>query len=278
MSPGTSWVGGSIDIARGLEVPVGKTVTITTEWPAIEAWHGVVDGLAAMPIERRWSRVGWGEGWPFGKGHAPLGTNGRFEIMLPAGEALPTGWRLWWGAQAVPAQLDLVDAGQRSFVVQASSAVRWVPIRVQSPSRWLLLVGGSAKDVMPLSFAGRDNEYPLPVAAGQAVHGAVTTGAWGASSRTIAWWSVVDGVDALQIVPAAGRTLEIRPRAAKRHRAVALVGPNGQRDWGCELETDQARRLFVPEGTRGLAVFDGNDVVGTLREIPLGSNDVVVID
>lgn len=268
--------GRRLDIARR-EVTPGQTVTITTEWPAIEVWHGVVEGLAARPVERRWNRASWGEGWPFGKGLVPLGAKDHFEFVLLAGETLPSDWRLWWGSQAVPAQLD-VDAGQRRFVVREQSAVRWVPIRVQSPARWSLLVGGSAKDVMPLAFARRDNEYPLPVAAGQAVHGAVTTGAWGASSRTIAWWSVVDGVDALQIVPAAGRTLEVRPRAAKRHRAVALVGPNGQRDWGCELETDQARRLFVPEGTRGLAVFEGNDVVGTLREIPLGSDDVVVID
>jgi hypothetical protein len=82
----------------------------------------------------------------------------------------------------------------------------------------------------------------------------------------------------VRVRPAAGRWLELRPVAARANRAAVLVGPHGQRDMGCDLSALAPVRVWAPDGTRGVAVFDGYSMAQTRREIALGSGDLVIVD
>ncbi|HZN41211.1 MAG TPA: hypothetical protein VFD82_20565 [Planctomycetota bacterium] len=279
LAPGTYTVSWSafdrgLPIARECQVRAGESLDVDAEWPQLQLWSGSVLGFDELPPDRRWTRVSWGEGGLFGTGYCPIFKTSEFRRALLPGETLDGTWQLYWDLFAVPARAEVVDAPQHRFVVRAAAEVRWVSLRVEIEGPWRALVAGPRE--FPLRQLSHDNQYPIPVARGQVVNG-VISGA-GRHPRTLAWWTITDGVDELRLRPAGGRTIELRPVAACANRGVVLIGPGGQRDLGYDIHSAEPLRVFAPDGTRAIAVFDGHNLKGTLREIPLGASDVVVID
>jgi hypothetical protein len=256
-----------IAIANGCAVRTDFPVTITAEWPAIESWTGEVAGLAEMPADRRWMFVTHGEGPPFGTRRKSLHREARFQVLVAAGEGLDPTWRLSRGNQSVAARVDQVDPIGRRFVVRPAGKVRWVPFQVDADPPWLVRTGCDAQP-----FCGHSSQHPFAITQGDTVHGVLVTALFGGQQRTLAWWSITDGVDELTLRPAPGRTIELRA-ADTRSRRVALVGPHGQRDFGHYLAHGWPLLVWVPDGTRAIAVRDDS---GAWRELPVA--DVVVID
>jgi hypothetical protein len=278
LAPGTYTVSWSafdrgLPIARECQVRAGESLDVDAEWPQLQLWSGSVLGFDELPPDRRWTRVSWGEGGLFGTGYQPIFKTSEFQRALLPGETLDGTWQLYWDLFAVLARAEVVDATQHRFVVRAAAEVRWVSLRVEFEGPWRALVAGPREFV--LRQLTHDNQYPIPVARGQVMHGALCGGP---RLRTLAWWTIADGVDELRVRAAGGRTIELRPLAACARRGAVLLGPGGQRDLGYDLESAEPLRVFAPDGTRAVAVFDCNNQKGTLREIPLGASDVVVID
>jgi hypothetical protein len=210
----------------------------------------------------------------FGRGYCPIYKTSEFQRALLPDETLDETWKLYWAMFTVPARAEVVDATQRRFVVRPVAEVRWVSLRVETDGPWIAMAAEPRE--FPMRQLSHDNQYPIPVARAQVVHGVLMRS--GPHPRTLAWWTIADGVDELRVRPAGGRTIELRPVAAYANRGVVLIGPGGQRDLGYNLYSAEPLRVFAPDGTRAVAVFDGNNLKGTLREIPLGASDVVVID
>jgi hypothetical protein len=278
--------GHTAPIAAAVAVRGGETVDVAATWPQVAIWTGDVAGFTDLPRERRWSRVTWGEGKGigiFGRGHHVLAgkDDARFEIALADGAELDPTWRLYWGGSQVLARCDVVDARVRRFVVSPVGAVRWVSVAVDAPAPWWLGFASAGTGRPPLPAMSHDNRYAFPVAAGQRLPGCLLEGSFqegGGGMRTLAWWQLGDGDDVLRVRPAGGRMVELRPRTAHADRGAALVGPHGQWDMGRDLSAAAAVSVWVPDGTRGVVVFDGNDAAATAREFPLGAGDAVVID
>jgi hypothetical protein len=249
---------------------------LQVEWIDVQLWHGEIAGYEQMPSDRRWHRIAWGEGALFGADHTRPSAKGRFERLMSSGQRFDATWRLFWGLTEVPAVVRLLDEAQRRFVVEPSGAVRWVTMRVEAEPPWLLWQFASAH--APRCIGRHDTRPAIPVALGQSVHGALLRPLPGTEQRTLAWWTITAGVDEVTVWPANGRQIELRPAAACENRGVLLVGPNGQWDAGFELSAATPRSLFVPDGTRAIAVFDGNHIEATLRELPVPATDFLVID
>ena len=270
-------------IARDLRVASGATHELTAEWPVAHRWTGEVEKFAAMPLERRWHRISWGDGPSlFGRGMRRLGDDGRFELFLFAEDTLDPVWRLFWGLTTVPAQAEVADPGRHHLVVRPLVEVRWVNVIVDAKPPWMVFVWSTLQPrLRPGSW--HNEQRPIPVLAGEVRHGGLLRG-----DELLAWFRIDAQGDSVHVQPAGGRTIELRPRAACGNRMVCLVGPGGQWDMGHELSSSSPLRVFAPDGTVGIAVFDGNRQEeptreglkpgGAVREIPLGTDDVIVID
>jgi hypothetical protein len=270
-------------IAQGLRVASSATHELTAEWPVAHRWTVEVEKFAAMPPERRWHRVSWGEGpFMFGRGQARLGDDGRFELLLFADETLDPVWNLFWGMTTVPAQADVADPVRHHLVVRPIADVRWVNVVVDAKPPWMVFVWSThAPRCRPGSW--HNEQRPIPVPTGEVRHGGLLRG-----DELLAWFRIDAQGDTVHVQPAGGRTIELRPRAASANRTVCLVGPGGQRDTGHDLSSSSPLRVFVPDGTVGIAVFDanrqeegareGSNPGAAVREIPLGTDDVIVID
>jgi len=276
--------GRTVPIAGPLAVRSGETVDVDVTWPQLAIWTGDVAGFTELPRERRWGRVTWGDGGDsglFGRGHHVLAgkKDARFELALFDGEALDPTWRLYWGVAPVLARCDIVDAAERRFVVSPAGAVRWVTFAVEAQAPWTLAFATGAVGRPPFPAMRHDNRYALPIAAGQRLPGCLLGGPYDPNGMpTLAWFMVGDGDDQVRIRPAGGRSVELRPRTACANRGAALVGPHGQWSMGHVFEAATPVSVWVPDGTRGVVVFDGNDAARTAREFPLGAGDFVVID
>jgi hypothetical protein len=266
--------GGNAPIASGLVLRPAEHRTLDVVWPRYALWAGEVAGMDALPAERKWSRVAWGSE---ADAHV-LADKPRFARCLLDGQQLDHRWQLFWGMHAVPARLAAVDGEARTFVVAPAREVRWVDLRADAEPPWVVLVARTDRPSQHFPFSTHADRRPLPVARGTAVHGSLQTGGFGEHGRTAAWWSITDGVDALVVRGDGGRTVELRPVAAAPRRAAVPVGPHGQWGAGVDLSAAAPRTLHVPDGTRSIAVFDGDRPRESAREIPLAASDVVTID
>ncbi|HEX6810102.1 MAG TPA: hypothetical protein VF384_00640 [Planctomycetota bacterium] len=276
--------GCTVAIATAVAVRGGETVDVEAKWPQVAIWTGDVAGFTDLPRERRWGSVAWGEARGFGlfgRGYHVLAgkKDARFELALVDGEKLDPTWHLYWGITPVLARCDVVDVRERRFVVSPAGAVRWVSVAVDAPAPWWLGVARPGVGRPPLVAMTHNSRGTIPVAAGQRLFGCLHGGRFDAGGkRTLAWWHIGDGDDVLRVRPATGRMVELRPQTARANRGAALVGPDGQWDMGCDLTAAAPVSVWVPDGTRGVVVFDGNDAQATAREFPLGAGDFVVVD
>ncbi|HEX6813099.1 MAG TPA: hypothetical protein VF384_15860 [Planctomycetota bacterium] len=70
----------------------------------------------------------------------------------------------------------------------------------------------------------------------------------------------------------------MRASTTDENRGTVLVGPAGQWDFGFTVTAGKPARVWVPDGTRAIAVFDGQQPRASAREIPLGNADTIAID
>lgn len=262
-------------IARGVRVAAGAIQEIAAAWPATKWWTGRVDGLAEMPEARRWHRVTWGEATPtavFGRGMERLIGDGTFSLLLPAGEGLDATWTLLHGMTRIAAVVDAVDVERGTFVVRPRSEVLWVAPRVEIPPPWVLLVVAGVGSPAG-NLGSHDQQRPVPLLAGDALHGVVLT-----NMRAVAWFTLDANAATRPIRATGGRTITVRTRATNLTRHVCLVGPAGQLDIGNEVAGDRPLSLFVPDGTRAIAVFDEARPNDAPVELPLPAGDVLVVD
>lgn len=272
------WVGlgHRILIADACVVRAGAITELPARWPAFEVWTGEVQGYRELPQGRRWQLVAWDDGPWLGRGSTRVDPEGRFRRCLASGESIAATWRCAWSWLTVPARVVQIDSASRHLVL-AADAVRWVAIEPEMEPPWFLgcVVDGGSPFLK--LFARHDGSCPIPVAAGHTVRGALQ-GRLDRRQSTLAWWDLGDGVDRLVVRPVPGRWIELRPLAAIANRGAALVGPCGQWDLGYDLTAATPFRVWVPEGTRCVVVFDGDRPRQTAREFGLGSADFVVID
>lgn len=261
-------------IARGLRVERGEVREVAADWPVAQTWKGSVAGFAELPAHQRWHRVSWGEPAPnrMWQGMERLAGEGTFALVLPAGAPLPGWWELFAGQVRIAAGIAEVDDAARTFVLRPLQQLQWVTPVVEVPPPWVLMSAGVARR-WP-NFLGRhDDRRPVPVPAGEVVHGVVLT-----NQRAVAWFTLDSRAPDAPIRACGGRTIEVRMREPDTTRWICLCGPHGQLDAGLEVNGTKPLRLFVPTGTRSLAVFDNDRPNDSPYEVPLPAGDVAVID
>ncbi|MEO6598180.1 MAG: hypothetical protein ABIP94_25835 [Planctomycetota bacterium] len=286
MDPGTyglRWnIGGEPGawIVREIVLVAGERKVIEVEWPSFERWTGEVIGHAETPAAHRFQSVRFGD-WPSlaGGKHLPLDAAGAFTLQVAEGREPAATVEFRCGLMQVRGEVVAVDPERHHVVVRPPSGLRWVSLRVEGePGGWKATLHRAGSD-MPWTCVWSHEQRPILVPPGTVLGGALFRASAAAGAGAPIAWFDVDGTCDEHVVRAGPtRCLEVQTAKAGRVRGVALVGARGQLAYVYEFPSNGTLRLDVPDGTRGLVVFEGSEEGARGRELPIPLGPVLVID